>query len=183
MYADDANLFHSHQDINTLFSTVNVELEKIELWFKANKLLLSIKITKYTLFHKNSSKDNIALKLPHLKIEIPNIVRNSPIKILGVMLDEHIIWRDYMRAVESKLAKNFGLLHRVRQALTDASSKAIYFPYIHSYLNYENISLLQMRCERIALNEDFRSKENFAASRKRPLLWKANALNVFQINT
>ena len=29
MYADDKNLFYSNNDIQTLFSTVNMELEKI----------------------------------------------------------------------------------------------------------------------------------------------------------
>ena len=52
------NLFYSRRDINTLFS-VNEELEKIEQWFKVNKLSLNIMKTKATLFHKSSSKDDI----------------------------------------------------------------------------------------------------------------------------
>ena len=39
MFADDRNLLYSHHDINTLFSTANVELEKIEQWFKSNKVI------------------------------------------------------------------------------------------------------------------------------------------------
>ena len=35
MFADDTILFYSQQDINTLFFTVYVELEKTEQWFKA----------------------------------------------------------------------------------------------------------------------------------------------------
>ena len=38
MFADDTNLFYSHQNINNLFSTVNSQLECINQWFKANKL-------------------------------------------------------------------------------------------------------------------------------------------------
>ena len=37
------------------------------------------------------------------------------------MLDEHISLRDYERTVESKIAKNIGLLQRARQVLTEAS--------------------------------------------------------------
>ena len=47
MFADDINLFYSHQNINDLFSTVNSELECINQWFKANKLSLNIKKTHY----------------------------------------------------------------------------------------------------------------------------------------
>ena len=37
MFADDTNLFLSHQNINILFNKFNEELQKIETWFKANK--------------------------------------------------------------------------------------------------------------------------------------------------
>ena len=43
MYADDTNLFYSNNDIEIIFSTVNMELEKTSEWFKANKLSLNIK--------------------------------------------------------------------------------------------------------------------------------------------
>ena len=68
IFADDTNLFYSHKNIHQLFAKVNEELEKIGDWFKANKLSLNNKKTKYTLFHKNSIKDDLPLKLPDLKI-------------------------------------------------------------------------------------------------------------------
>ena len=67
MFPDDTNIFYSHQNISSLFMTVNNELDKIGKWFKANKLSLNVKKTKYTFFHKNSIKDDIPLKLPALK--------------------------------------------------------------------------------------------------------------------
>ena len=117
MFADDTNLFYSHHDIKTLFSTVNEELEKLGDWFTANRLSLNIKKTKYTFFHKNSVKDNIPLKLPDLHISNKSIERKSSIKFLGVMLDEHIAWNDHIHAVEKRFAKNIGLLYRAREFL------------------------------------------------------------------
>ena len=72
IFADDRNLFYSHQNINDLFSTVNSELECINRWFKANKLSLNIEKTKYTLFHKKSAKNEIS-EIPDLKIGNKNI--------------------------------------------------------------------------------------------------------------
>ena len=43
MFASDTNLFYCYQGINTLFTTVNEELEKVRDWFKVNKLSLNIK--------------------------------------------------------------------------------------------------------------------------------------------
>ena len=65
--------------------TVNAELKKIEQWFKANKLSLSTKKTKSTLFHKSLFIGCI-FKIPNLKIQNLNIDRNSSIEFLRGML-------------------------------------------------------------------------------------------------
>ena len=73
IYADDTNLFYPTNDTETLFSTVNrlnVELENISEWFKANKLSLNIKKTNYNLFRESSTKDDLLLKFPDLKISL-----------------------------------------------------------------------------------------------------------------
>ena len=188
MFADDTNLFLSHQNINTLFKIFNEELKKIGDWFKANKLSLNNRKTKYTLFHKKSSKDNLPLKLPALKIADNNIERKTAIKFLGVMLDENISWVEHIRTVETKLAKNIGLLYRAKPLLEEKSLKSIYFAYIHSYLNYANIAWAstyrtklktihfhQKHAARIVFNED-------KLTQSCPLLRSLNALNVYQIN-
>ena len=90
MFADDINLSFSHRNISTLFLTVNNELHKIGKWFKANRLSLNIKKTKYTFFHKNSVKENTPLKLPELKITNKEVKRLNASEFLGVLLDENI---------------------------------------------------------------------------------------------
>ena len=85
MYTDDANSFYSNIDIETLFSIVNMELEKISEWFKADKLPLNIKKANYTLLHKNITKDDLLLKLPDLKIVNSVLKRQASIKFLRLM--------------------------------------------------------------------------------------------------
>ena len=63
------------------------------------------------MFRKKSA-NNETTAIPNLKIEIKNIEKASSIKLLGVKLDEHISWNDHIKTVESKLAKNIGLLNR-----------------------------------------------------------------------
>ena len=73
--------------------------------------LENIKKTKYTLLHKISANNEIS-GIPDLKIGSNTIEKKPPIKFLGVMLDKHISWSDHIKTVESKLAKNIGLLNR-----------------------------------------------------------------------
>ena len=56
------------------------------------------------------------------------------------MLEEHIAWNDHIYAIGKRLAKNIGLLYRMRQFLDKESLKTIYFSHIHSYFNYANIA-------------------------------------------
>ena len=140
MFADDTNLFYSHKNIHQLFAKVNEELGKIGDWFKAKKLSLNNKKTKYTLFHENSIKDDLPLKLPDLKIANNEIERKKAIKFLGVMLDENVNWQEHICTAENKIAKNIGLLYRAKYLLNESSLKCIYFASIHSYLNYANIA-------------------------------------------
>ena len=114
MHADDTNLFYSNNDIETLFSTVNMELEKISEWFKANKLSLNIKKTNYTLFQKNSTKDNLPPKPTNLKTVNSILKRQTSINFLGVMLDENILWKEHIKTVENKLSENIGLLCKAK---------------------------------------------------------------------
>ena len=43
MFADETNLFYSHEDLRILFQVINEELVKTNNWFKANKLSLNAK--------------------------------------------------------------------------------------------------------------------------------------------
>ena len=65
MFADDTNLLLSNKDINKLFNDLNVELQKISIWFKGNKLSLNLTKTKWILFHSQKKKRFIANDLSH----------------------------------------------------------------------------------------------------------------------
>ena len=67
-------------------------------------------------------------------VDSNNIERTSSIKFLRVMLDKHISWIDHVRTVESKIAKNIGLLYHVRQFLNEDSLKTLYFSVLYPYI-------------------------------------------------
>ena len=46
IFADDTNLFLFHKDLDTLFGSINVELENVSTWFKSHKLSLNVDKTK-----------------------------------------------------------------------------------------------------------------------------------------
>ena len=48
--------------------------------------------------------------------------------------------KKHLKTVENKLSKNISLSCKVKRLLDNEPLKSIYFSYIHSYLNYANIS-------------------------------------------
>ena len=50
LFADDTNAFLEGSNILTLTTMVNVELEKLTNWIKANKLSLNLKKSKFMIF-------------------------------------------------------------------------------------------------------------------------------------
>ena len=114
MYADNTNLFLTHKDISYLFETANLQSERINQWFLSNKLSLNVSKTKYLFFHKLSKRDDIPLLLPKLNINNSETERSECLKFLGVLLDENLCCKEHIKYIESKIAKNIGLLYKAK---------------------------------------------------------------------
>ena len=140
MFADDANPFYEHKDLKTLFSLVNQALQKINKRFEANKLSLNVGKAKHSIFYKPSRKDDLPLLLARLLIKKHKVERVKSITFLGVLLDENLSGKDRIKYIENKVAKNIGLLYRTKLFLEKNSLFTLYYSYIHTYLNYANLS-------------------------------------------
>ena len=55
-------------------------------------------------------------------------------------LDENLSWKDHIKYIENKVAKNIGLLYRTKLFLDKNSLLTLYHSHIHTYLNYANLS-------------------------------------------
>ena len=140
MFADDTKFFLSHKNIKEMFNLMNTELEKFNIWLKANKLSLNADKTKFTLFQKSSIKENIPLKLPRLKIDNTEIERKDALKFLGILIDENLSWKKHIKTLESKLSCAIGLMYRSRNFLDLNARKLLNFSFVHSHLSYANLT-------------------------------------------
>ena len=93
-----------------IFSIANEELNKIYEWFKANKLSLNADKTNYSLLHKTIKTDDLPLLFLKLLINHNEVGRVESIKFLGVLLVEHLSWKEHIRYTENrKVAKDIGV--------------------------------------------------------------------------
>ena len=75
-------VFLENFDSNNIERKINYELEKVNLWLKANKLSLNVKKTKCMFFHKRKT-------LPHINLSLNDvIIENVPkFNYLGIIID------------------------------------------------------------------------------------------------
>ena len=140
MFADDTSLFLTHKDISYLFKTANLQLEIINQWFISNKLSLNVSKTRYSFLHKPSKRDDILLLLPKLYINNSEMEKSECLKFLGVLLDENLCWKEHIKYIESKIAKNIGLLYKTKPYIDKHLLLPLHHSYIHCYINYGNIA-------------------------------------------
>jgi hypothetical protein len=50
MFADDTFCLNADEDIKTLIQNVNVQINRMAVWFRANKLAVNINKTKYIIY-------------------------------------------------------------------------------------------------------------------------------------
>ena len=133
MFADDTNLFISDSNIENLFETMNEELRKIAIWFKANKLYLNISKTKHSLFHSTRKRKDIPNIVAPLYIENVPIKREFITNLVGVYLDKNISWK-HIDIVSTNVCKSIGIFYRTCYILNKFLRKQLYFSFINCYL-------------------------------------------------
>ena len=58
LFADDTFALKSDHDLNSLINTMNNVINRMAIWFKANKLAVNKLKTKYIIFHARGKKNS-----------------------------------------------------------------------------------------------------------------------------
>ena len=116
MLADDM-AFYCHENSPTnLQSKLNADLAAITSWLHDNKLLtLNVTKSKFMVIggrNKLSQFNDIALVANNDQLE--NVTK---FKYLGVIINQHLTWHDYIEQLHSKIAKRLGVLKQIKHLL------------------------------------------------------------------
>ena len=125
LFADDTFLALSDHNLYKLQNRVNIELNKIDLWMKKNKLQLNYSKTHYLLFDKQlnrSSSTNFNVSLNSIKIK-----RIRSVKYLGIYFDENLNWSRHIQYLLLQLAQYSGLMYRIQTFLDRKTLCMLYY--------------------------------------------------------
>jgi hypothetical protein len=77
-FADDTFTIDSGQDLNTV---INIEINKIAVWFRANKLAVNINKTKYIIFRMRGKRIDVNVSTVRVYCRMKTKMENHLTKI------------------------------------------------------------------------------------------------------
>jgi hypothetical protein len=166
LYADDSTMYKSDCSIHKIEANLQENLNEITRWCKLNNMSLHPGKSKCMLM---STKYKI-MNAQELQLSIENIsLENVKVhKVLGVLIDNTLSWKNQISKVCSKLNSKIALLKRILFYLSDDMKKMYYNAYILPCFDYcctvwgkgissksdvNKILKIQKRAARIILNK------------------------------
>jgi hypothetical protein len=155
LFADDTSCLAENSNLHDLITYVNTELNKLAVWFKANKMAVNVSKTNYIIFHTRGKQVNLngrdvifnsneidAIPDPSLIQKIERVhnkhndIKMQSFKLLGIYLDEHLSLNRHIDHVAAKLSRSLYLINRVKHFVSCNSLRKLYFSLFHSHLLY-----------------------------------------------
>ena len=132
LFADDTNIYYDSEDLVQLEKTVNEELKKLSQWLNINRLALNVGKTNFVIFRANKKiYHNVTLIMNRKAIE-----QKDHVKYLGVLMDEHLKWKQQIANVTKKISRGIGIIAKLRSYVDPKLLVNIYYCLVYSYLSY-----------------------------------------------
>ena len=134
LLADDTNVFIFDPSFKNIESQANMCLQKLELWFRANKLSLNTDKTCYAIFNcHNKTDDDVSL---NLVINGQKITKVSSCKYLGVFIDDAFNWSVHIDYIYKKIVKFCSFFYKLKSIVPKECLYKIYYAFVFPYVNY-----------------------------------------------
>ena len=137
IFGDDANVFASARDLKVLEKIVNSELKKVKIWCDVNRLSINFSKTNFMIIKSSKKKDDqVNINIESADGTINVLQRKQKTKYLGVLLDETMSFNHHISYICTRIARNNGIISKLRHYLTLLQMNQIYYSLIYPYISY-----------------------------------------------
>ena len=179
LYADDTAVYDAQFDLNELKANLQKSLIVFRKWCEQNGMLLNTDKTKVMLITTRQKRLHINENILSLSYNDVELQITTGDKILGVNIDENLIWNNHYQFVCKKVSSYIWLLSRISHFLSTEHKLLYYKSYIQPHFNYCNviwgnasnfnvarITRLQRRACKIILGNEYIDFESAKSSLK-----------------
>ena len=117
-------------------SNINRELIKVQKSLISNQLTLNVNKSNFIVFKSRNEKLKKEL---NIKLNNNTLQRVKRSFSLGIIVDEHLTWKDHIDYITLKIIRICGILQRILFFLNQSTLKLLYYSSICPCLHYGNI--------------------------------------------
>ena len=168
LYADDTTFYDFQFDIFELDTNLQHALNLLRIWCRQNGMVLNTDKTKVMLITSRQNRlsmQNPVLSLTYIDIDIKMAHAD---KILGVHVDDNLLWNNHFQHVSKTISSYVSLFSKIRSYLSDEHRLIIYNAYVKPHFEYcstvwsntssgniNKITKLQRRACKLILSQDY----------------------------
>ena len=135
-FADDTTILTSGSTLEGATARMNKSLERVDLWFKRNKLNLNPSKTRYMIFNSKSEETQLVKIGDEYINRVWSKGKEQSFKLVGIQVDEKLKWDKHINYIARKMDWALYGLSKVNKQLSVSNKKLIYSGLIHSHLVY-----------------------------------------------
>ena len=132
LFADDTNVFVHGKHIDSVVAEANAVLLKLNNWFIANKLNLSVDKTYFSVF----GCKNVNTPIVHIHTNNHSLKCVQSCKYFGVIIDDELTWKEHTENLYNILLKFIIIFYKIRAIIPNSMLKMLYFSFIYPRLLY-----------------------------------------------
>ena len=132
-FADDTNLLYASSSLKDIKKKINFHLSNLVHCLQENKITLNVNKTDIVIFR--SPRKQITKEM-NFRLSRQNIIQNACTKYLGVLLGEHLLFKDHINTLKQKLNRANGILAKMRHHLPSDILKTVYYSLFNKHLRY-----------------------------------------------
>ena len=136
IFADDTTLFTSGNNVSSITSSLESDLQNVQAWCKNNCMALNAAKTKVMYIAPKSKSSSASDTLPHLQLDSEILQVSSCEKLLGINIDNSLSWHTHVSNTLKRCNSYLYLLSRIKHFLSIETRKLFYNAYIMPHLDY-----------------------------------------------
>ena len=136
LYADDTTIYDIQSDMQKLQQNLQKSLSLLNKWCRENGMVINTDKTKVMLI--TSRQKRYHLQIDDLKLNLNNsdLKLSSNEKILGIQIEDTLVWNEHFKYISKKIAPSLWLLSQIKTFLSVDDKLLFYNAYIRPHLEY-----------------------------------------------
>ena len=132
-FADDTHLTVAAKTGEMLIQNLQTGMLNIEKWMRVNRLQLNHAKSHFVMYGRSSNYYPWIDKIQFGENILP---REVSTKYLGVIVDECLNFKEHISCVSGKVARNVGMMRKLKHFFPKDIMRLLYFSFVHPYLLY-----------------------------------------------